>query len=691
MAKASAAEANKAQTPKAPAPGRTGARKKPGGAATLPGFGDFNWTDIATLVGVAIVIAGLSVAAVRGLGFLAVAEQYLIDFRLTAFSRGMDEPHQNIVIATITEETMAALEYRSPVDRAFMANIVETLRQKGAQVIGVDFLFDQPTVKEKDEALRQALDKWPVSPVVAWAGYEEGLTKKQVDYILQYFDGLRVRRGFVTFESDEDGTVRAIYPGRVDDESKEWQPSFAGAVAAQIGARPPRESLGLSYLTRRNIREPVFNEYDASLLADLPDELFKGKTVLIGVNLPDADRHRTPLAAVLGHNAGSLPGVVVHAQALSQILDGRQLPRVNGMIEILLAIVAAIVSMALVLVETRGWIKTAASLAVVVAFVVLVSLPLYYSGPLLPLLAPVIAFLGSLTVGSVYVARRYRDKKRFIRDAFTRYVDKDVVQKLLETPDTLVTEGEIREMTFLFTDMENFTLLSETTEPTVLVKLMGQYFEGICEILIKRGGTIDKFIGDAVVAIFGAPAQVSDHPSKAVECALEIHRWTEQFRERAKLETGVMLGATRIGIHTGTAIVGNFGSPQRHNYTAMGDAVNTAARLESANKHLGTAICVSEQTARNCRKIYFLPLGTLLLKGKTGKIDAFTPVDKDRSAEDWFRHYMDAYRALRDGKDDAADAFAKVGSDNPAARIAAMHAQRIRSGARDLQVALEAK
>ncbi len=666
--------------------------KKPGRALSLPGFSDFNWIDIATLTGVAVVIAGLSVAAVRGLPFLAVAEQYLIDARLTLFTNRVDEPHPNIVIVSVTEETLASLEYRSPVDRGFLAGVVETLRQKGAQLVALDFLFDQPTVREKDEALRQALDKWPVSPVVAWAGYEEGLTKKQVEFISQFFEGLRVRRGFVTLESDEDGTVRTIYPGRTDDVTKEWQPGFSGAIAAQIGARPPRESLGLAYLTRnRSIRDTVFNEYDSGLIADLPDALFKGKAVLIGANLPDADRHRTPLAAVLGHNAGSLPGVVIHAQGLSQILDGRQLPRVNNTIEILLAIAAAIVSMALVLVETRGWIKAAASAAVVLGFIAMVSLPLYVSGPLLPLLAPVIAFLGSLTAGSIYVARRYRDKKRFIRDAFTRYVDKDVVQKLLETPDSLVTDGEIREMTFLFTDMENFTAISESTEPTVLVKLMGQYFDGICEILIRHGGTIDKFIGDAVVAIFGAPQQVADHAAKAVEAALEIHRWTEEFRERAKLETGVKLGLTRVGVHTGSAIVGNFGSSQRHNYTAMGDTVNTAARLEGANKHLGTAICVSEQTARNCRRMYFLPIGTLLLKGKTGKIDAFTPVDKDRSAETWFRQYMDAYRALRDGKADAAEAFAKVGSDNPAAGVAAMHAERIRAGARTLEVALEAK
>jgi adenylate cyclase len=668
--------------------------EKPAGAGArraLPGFADFTWRDLAILLAAAVVIAAASVAGVRGLAFLKVAEQWLIDFRLTALRPSQAEPHPGIVIASISEETLATLEYRQPVDRAFLARVVTQLREKGAAVIGLDFLFDQPTVKDKDDALRAALNAWPVPPVVAWAGYGEGLTKKQVETIEGFFQDVRIRRGFATLDADEDGTVRSIFPGRPDDVTKQWTPGFPGALAAQIGVEPPRQPIGLSYLTRDPLRLSAFESYEAHLIGELPAPLFKGKTVLIGADLPDADRHRTPLATVLGHSAGSMPGVVVHAQALSQILDGRVLPRVNGAVEIALALLAAILAIGLILVETRWWAKAAASGALVVGFLVLVSAPLYAGGPLLPLLAPVLAFLGALTAGAVYVARRYRDKKRFIRDAFARYVEPKVVQQLLENPAALVTEGESREMTFLFTDMENFTVMSETIEPKLLVKVMGQYFDGICDIVIKAGGTIDKFIGDAVVAIFNAPGALPEHAQRAVEAAGAIHRFAEEFRRRVKKEFAVNLGQTRVGVHTGVAIVGNFGSSQRHNYTAMGDAVNTASRLEGANKHLGTAICVSEATARRCKKIEFLPLGTLRLKGKTGRIDAFTPVGREQSAESWFRAYMDGYRLLREGKAEAAEAFARVGGGNPAAGVAAKHAERIQKGGRDLVVALEEK
>jgi class 3 adenylate cyclase/CHASE2 domain-containing sensor protein len=657
----------------------------------LPGFGDFSWRDLLILLGAAVVAGGLSVAGVRALPFLKVAEQWLVDFRLTTLKPGLAEPHPSIVIASITEETLATLEYRQPVDRAFLARVVNQLREKGAAVIGLDFLFDQPTVKDKDDALRQALNDWPVPPVVAWAGFGEGLTKKQVDTIEAFFAGVRVRRGFATLDTDEDGTVRRIFPGREEDVTKKWEPSLPGALAQQVGVEPPRQAIGLSYLTRDPLRLPAFESYEAHLIGDLPGPLFKGKTVLIGADLPDADRHRTPLATVLGHAAGSLPGVVVHAHALSQILDGRKLPRVSGVAEILLSLLAAILAVGLIAVETRSWVKAAASAALLVAFVILVSAPLVANGPLLPLLAPVLGFLLSLTAGAVYVARRYRDKKRFIRDAFSRYVEPKVVQQLLENPQALVTEGENREMSFLFTDMQNFTALSESVEPKLLVKVMGRYFDGICDIIIKSGGTIDKFIGDAVVALYGAPAALPDHAQRAVEAAVAIHRYAEEFRQRVKKESGVSLGMTRVGVHSGAAIVGNFGSSQRHNYTAMGDTVNTASRLEGANKHLGTTICISEAAARRCKKLEFLPLGALKLKGKAVNIDAFTPIERGQSGQPWFRAYMDGYRLLREGKPEAAEAFAKVGGGNPASAAAAIHAKRVQAGSRDLVVVLEEK
>ncbi|MCC6469161.1 MAG: adenylate/guanylate cyclase domain-containing protein [Alphaproteobacteria bacterium] len=656
---------------------------------TLPGLGDFTLIDLGALVAIAVVIAGVGIAAVRYLPFLSVAEQWLIDWRLTVLSNHSPAPHPSIVIVTITEETLATLEYRQPVDRGLLAETINQLRAKGAQNIAVDLLFDQPTIKEKDEALRAALGNWPVAPVIAWAGFDEGLTRKQAETLERFFDGVRVRRGYVTLDTDEDGTVRAIYPGRPDDMTKDFELGFPGAIAAQIGVTPPKQTIGLYYITRDNIREPMFLQYEAHLVPDLPAELFKGKTVLIGADLPDADRHRTPLATVVGGNAGLLPGVVIHAQALSQLLDGRVLPKVDRTSEIALTILAALAAVALMLVEIKGWVKALVATAVVAGFVVLVSLSLFFGGALLPLVAPILAFLGAITATALYVAGRYRDKKRFIRDAFARYVEPKVVQQLLEDPSALRTEGEVRELTLLFTDMENFTVMSESIEPTVLVKVMSQYFDGICETLIKYGGTIDKFIGDAVVAIFGAPVGLPDHAARAVECAVAIRRFTEEFRQRAQKEFGVKLGPTRIGVHTGTAIIGNFGSTLRHNYTAMGDTVNTASRLEGANKHLGTTICVSEATARHCKRMIFLPLGTLRLKGKQSRIDAFTPMEKETSSLPWFRAYMDAYRLLREGKPEAADAFAKVTPDNPAAAIAAIHAKRVQSGARDLVIALD--
>jgi adenylate cyclase len=331
--------------------------------------------------------------------------------------------------------------------------------------------------------------------------------------------------------------------------------------------------------------------------------------------------------------------------------------------------------------------KAATSLAALAIHAGATGLALNAGGPLVPIVAPTLAFLGSLSAGGVYLARRYRDKRRLIREAFQRYLEPRVVQQLLDDPDSLMTEGEEREMTFLFTDMENFSRASEKIPPRLMVRLLAEYFDGICEALVRRGGTIDKYVGDAVVAIFGAPLPQLDHAERAVIAAMEIVEATEAFRVRVKAEHGVELGRTRVGVNTGVCVVGNFGSRYRHNYTAFGDAINTANRLEGANKALGTQICVGPVTAAQSPGFAFLPLGFLRLRGKGEIVEAFTPVAKADAAAPWFRDYVDAFGILRDGGTGAAaEAFARIRGDNPAAAPAAAHTKRLRAGAQDAVV-----
>jgi adenylate cyclase len=177
----------------------------------------------------------------------------------------------------------------------------------------------------------------------------------------------------------------------------------------------------------------------------------------------------------------------------------------------------------------------------------------------------------------------------------------------------------------MFTDVEDFTSMTERAEPTDLVALLDAYFDVASRIVTDHGGMIDKIVGDAVHAIFNAPFSLDNHPARAVSCALSLLEASEEVR-RSPLGQRLRLGRTRVGIETGTAIVGDVGGSRKLDYTAHGNAMNAAARLEAANKELGSSICIGPGTAGRLDPATLRKIGTLTLRGRSEPIDVFTPI-----------------------------------------------------------------
>ncbi len=291
---------------------------------------------------------------------------------------------------------------------------------------------------------------------------------------------------------------------------------------------------------------------------------------------------------------------------------------------------------------------------------------------------------------SLREVHRLRETAEKAKLSLARYFSPNLVQQLIDSPDSLNLDGERRELTFVFTDLADFTPLVESLAPAVIVSLLNEYLDEMTRIVFRWHGTVDKVVGDAVHAIFGAPQEQSDHATRAIACAMEMDQFAESFRRQKNAEN-IPLGVTRIGVHTGLAMVGNFGGEQYFDYTAHGDAINTAARLEAANKYLGTRICVSEQVVEHIPAFTGRPVGTALLPGKTEPLKLFEPLPAERMESSAIQAYQAAFAKLEAGDPSASQAFAAVVGEYAGDPLATYHLRRTLAGETGVNIILSEK
>ena len=386
------------------------------------------------------------------------------------------------------------------------------------------------------------------------------------------------------------------------------------------------------------------------------------------------------------------PGVLIHAQAVEQAILGWYLARPDWATGAE-SLVFITLGLLMIFLLPRVGALFGAVVGLVVVTATAVGSWLAFSEARL-LLDPTYPVLGGLAVylvisGAMHV--RTERERGFIRQAFTQYLAPALVGRLLEHPERLKLGGETRELTFLFSDIAGFTSFTEQSKPEVLVTLLNEYLDGMCAIVMQYGGTIDKIVGDAVHAMFNAPVDQPHHADLAVGCALALDRFAEDFRRR-KVEQGLPFGLTRIGVNTGEVVVGNFGGSRRFDYTAHGDAINTTARVESVNKHLGTRVCVTGETIEACRQPRTVrPVGALILKGKEKPVDAYQPIDPDLVDATLLTDYQEFYETLANGADGAAGMAEDLARRYPDDPLVALHARRVADGERGVVIKLEEK
>lgn len=642
--------------------------------------------DIFPVFAIVILAVIVGVVLPRGLTTLQAGENWLRDFRFATLTP--PEPQNaDVVVVAITEDTLATMPFRSPVDRGFLAGLLGALEKAKPRAIGIDILFDQPTIPARDKALRQKLLNLSVPVVVASAGKTDQLTKKQMAYLKIFTDGLNT--GLANLAKDRvDGTVRWIFSGS-SGEGK-WRPSFSGQLSTALGLPVLKSDLPLVYRGGPNAGTPAFKVFPAHVVPLLPKNWFVGKVVLIGADLPLIDRHRTPFATAFGGQAGNLPGVMIHAFSVAQLLDGRTSPNLTVSGEIILIGMLAVIGMLFSAFDLPLVAKGALYLIALGLFWVGGFAFYLYGGLMIPLIAPTLGFAASSSLGIAYLGKRDRDQKKFIRGAFKQYLSPSIVDELVNNPESLNVGGERRELTYLFTDLASFTSLTESTEPSVLVPLINNYLSEMCRILFEHGATLDKIVGDAVVGFFNAPISQPDHPSRAVAAALDLDAFGQAFVQQ-QAENGLTVGVTRIGVHSGVAVIGNFGGEHFFDYTGHGDMVNTAARLESVNKHLGTRVCISGVTAKACPNQRFRPVGALVLKGKKEGLEVFEPLSDEVANSPPIAAYQDAFEMMRRNDPGAAERFREVLKTNPEDGLSKFHLRRLENGETGTTIVMEEK
>ncbi|HET7085891.1 MAG TPA: adenylate/guanylate cyclase domain-containing protein [Rhizomicrobium sp.] len=656
------------------------------------------WKRVAEILLSSLFCALVIWGAIDRISFITRVNQLVQDWEIAGvFAPRAASQDPDILIVAIDEPTLRGFEYRSPVDRKFLSDLLQHVAGHGPRAIGLDISLDQPTETDKDAALRQTLAAARIPIIVSYIPGSATVSPEQHESLEQQaFQDAMVPakdRGRADLATDQYDTARNIFPGAETDGN--YMPGFARALAAAVGVPTPAVEVPIVWhgrppATATDLNPRPFRQISARDAGLFGDSWFHGKIVLIGSDVTLVDRHRTPYSSIFEGNAGQLPGVVIQAHILSQLLNARQSPVVPWPVDLVIAFFFTVVGAGLGGSNGPQWLRIAVFVWITGLFWAVALALFHFQDVMIGLIAPPMAMAAGFVALDSLTGRAARKQRKFIQEAMARYVSPKLVEQMVDDPERLSLQGERRLMTYLFSDIENFTTMSEKMDSNDLALLLNAYLDGMVDIVLKHDGMVDKFIGDAVFAIFNAPLDLADHAQKGVECMLAMDRFTENFRKEQK-ERGISLGVTRIGVHTGVAVVGNFGSQARFTYTAQGDAVNTASRLEGINKYFGTRLCVSDATRLLCRDIAFRPIASVILKGKTVALDLWEPLHEDAASPAFLAGYEAAYDRLKAGAQDAEALFTALAAENPHDPCVRLHMERLRHGAKDVKMAMTEK
>lgn len=607
-----------------------------------------------------LVLTALLVIASLCLGYfswslpiMGSAERALYDARLyvEANQRAVDQDPR-VVMVVFDDQTLIKARKRSPLDRGILAEALRNLDKLGPKAIGIDILFDQP--QDEDEELIAALRamKTPVAVGYAALASNEGdivwEQQKYLDGFMARLAGSRAAPGSVRLD-DAYGVVRLFPP------IEPGIPPVLGRVMLSASGSADKTLPGYTGAIRYRLNkfdgEPIINTLqidtflDDGLMAvpearELLRQQIAERYVLIGGDIVDYDRVPTPLSVTM--DTAAPPGLQIHAEMLHQMLDGAALSETTSLGRWTRTYLIVFMAVLTGLLEWGSWRIYA---LVALQFVIILGIPLFFQFTGVDtsktpafgwIVAWVLAFLAVTSAARAAGAAQ----RNFAQGALGKYLPREMAEEIIEHPELLSLHGEKKELFVLFSDLEGFTKMSHAMSPEMVAKVLNRYLDVLSKVVLDHGGVIDKFVGDAVVAFWGAPIPRADDGERAARAGYAMWEAGEAFRDEvaAMLPDLPRIGKTRVGLHWGEAVVGNFGGQRRIQYTALGDSMNTAARLEAANKPLESAVMSSREFADRSGVDWWRAMGRVQLRGRPTPVELMEPApgfpdaDRDRLA-----------------------------------------------------------
>ncbi len=585
----------------------------------------------AALVLVAALAAALALAA-DATHLLRRSELQTIDARYSI--RGTRRPSDAVVLVlidnpTFRELTAARLHSEFPFPRSYDARVIDNLRRAGAGTIALDIEFAHPTDEPDDNALFEALRRERGRTVLAATevgpyganeilggafGQREAGARVAEAHLLQDSDGV-VRR----FAYELDGLHSFPVATAEIATGKRISASLFDGGSLPIDFAGPAETY------------PSIS-FAQVMLGRFPASMVRGRTVIVGASAPVLqDVHATATTS----GSGPMSGPEVNANAVSSLLRGVPLRMAPGWLNVAL-IVALACAVPFGSVRVRRWRSLLDALALAIVFTVAVQIA-FNSGLIVSFVYPLLALaLGTLGTFVLLYMHETIERER-VRDLFSRFVPRDVVTEVLASTDENSRLGGVeRDCTVLFSDLRGFTSFSESQPAALVIDVVNHYLNEMSEAILAAGGTLVAYMGDGIMAVFGAPLEQPDHADRAVRAAAEMigprlerfNAWLAGQGFDRRFEMGV-------GLHSGPVMAGNVGSEQRMEYTAIGDTTNTASRLESMTKDSELMLFISEATRERMQsgreRLSFV--GEVEIRGRVNKLSVWTLAAEEAPAE----------------------------------------------------------